>query len=127
MVFTTFFNKKNKMNIGLLIKEIRVSKGLKQSDLVKLTNLSKSYISEIEKGLKTPRVEQLEIISDALDTPLSTMFLMAVKTDNKNVDKEAILKDLKSVVQDISKIFELNLELVDNSKKDTYKQLVITD
>ncbi len=52
--------------IGQKIAEIRKSKGLTQEDLAGLTELDRSYISEIENGHKNLSVMSLLKISTAL-------------------------------------------------------------
>ena len=106
------------MNIGKIIKKIRQERGLKQIDLVKLTKLSKSYISEIEKGTKTPRLEQLEIISQALKVPLSVMFFIAIEKEDVDLEnKESILGELQPHIDKISELFKLSLAEEENNSE----------
>lgn len=67
--------------IGNLIRDIRINRKLKQSDLAELTGLSKSYISEIEKGIKTPKTDQIDVICKALNVPMWALFYMAKGED----------------------------------------------
>lgn len=67
--------------IGNLIRDIRINRKLKQSDLAELSGLSKSYISEIEKGIKTPKTDQIEVICKALNVPMWALFYMAKGED----------------------------------------------
>lgn len=56
-----------KNNPRLSLKEIRKSKGISQKSLAKKLNMSQGYISEIEKGLKSPTVRMLYKIANALE------------------------------------------------------------
>ncbi len=48
------------------LKKIRDSKGLTQPQLAKLSGISQSYISEIENTLKTPTLDTIEKLANAL-------------------------------------------------------------
>ncbi len=53
-------------NLQSNIKKYRLQKGLTQEKLAELCNISPDYISEIERGKKTPSLKRLIIISDIL-------------------------------------------------------------
>lgn len=53
--------------IGNTIKELRLSRNLSQEKLAELANLDRSYISEIERGVKTASIVTLFKISAALN------------------------------------------------------------
>lgn len=55
---------KNKLHlqIGRRIEELRMQKKLNQEELGELLNLSQEVVSNIEKGLRPPKVEELIII-----------------------------------------------------------------
>ncbi|KAA9032387.1 helix-turn-helix domain-containing protein [Niallia endozanthoxylica] len=60
--------------IGKKIQQIREEKGLSISELAKKANVSKSYLSEIERGLQTnPSLQFLNKISLSLDIHLETL------------------------------------------------------
>lgn len=54
-------------NVKKNIKEYRISKNLTQEQLAELCNISQDYISEIERGKKTPSLKRLYIIAEALE------------------------------------------------------------
>ncbi len=56
--------------LGKKVREIRISKGLKLSELAKKTGLSTSYISLLERALTSPSISSLRKIAEALETPL---------------------------------------------------------
>lgn len=47
-------------------RKLRISKGITQAQLAKLTGLSQQHISKIEKGLVDPNYATLEKIANAL-------------------------------------------------------------
>ena len=55
------------------IKAIRKSKGLSQEELAIKLNVVRQTVSKWERGLSVPDSEMLISISDALETPVSTL------------------------------------------------------
>ncbi len=54
-------------SVGITIKKIRLGKGLTQQDLAYKTNLHRTYISQLERGLKSVTFKTLFRISKALE------------------------------------------------------------
>lgn len=54
------------MRIGKRLKAIRIARGLSQARLSKLSNVSQSYISELEADEKNPTIPIIEKIAAAL-------------------------------------------------------------
>ena len=55
------------------IKTIRKSKGLSQEELAVKLNVVRQTVSKWEKGLSVPDSEMLISLSEALETPVSTL------------------------------------------------------
>ena len=66
-------------SIGERIKIARKSAGLTQLELAKKTDLSRSYIGDIEKDRYNPSVSTLQLIATATNTPLAEL-LPSTKT-----------------------------------------------
>lgn len=66
-------------SIGEQIKDARKSAGLTQLELAKKTDLSRSYIGDIEKDRYNPSVSTLQLIATATNTPLEDL-LPSTKT-----------------------------------------------
>ena len=66
-------------SIGERIKIARKSAGLTQLELAKKTDLSRSYIGDIEKDRYNPSVSTLQLIATATNTPLEEL-LPSTKT-----------------------------------------------
>ena len=66
-------------SIGERIKDARKSAGLTQLKLAKKTDLSRSYIGDIEKDRYNPSVSTLQLIAAATNTPLEDL-LPSTKT-----------------------------------------------
>ena len=62
------------MKIGAKVKELRVQKGLTQEELADRTELSKGFISQLERDLTSPSIATLMDILQALGTDLKDFF-----------------------------------------------------
>ena len=92
------------------IKAIRKSKGLSQEELAIKLNVVRQTISKWEQGLSVPDSELLVSLSDALDTPVSTLL-----GENITEQKEDSLKEIAE------KLEIINLQLV--QKKETKRKI----
>lgn len=59
------------------LRLIRVYHDMKQSELASKLEISKSYMSELEKGTKTPSIELINKYSDIFDIPSSSILFFA--------------------------------------------------
>ncbi len=64
------------MSLGVNIKKIRKIRGLTQIKLAELTNLSRSYLADVERDRYNPSVETLTLLADALN--VSTDYLLGL-------------------------------------------------
>ena len=62
------------MEIGSKIKDLRVQKGLTQEELADRTELSKGFISQLERDLTSPSIATLVDILQCLGTDIATFF-----------------------------------------------------
>ena len=62
------------MDIGNKIKELRVQHGLTQEELADRSELSKGFISQVERNLTSPSISTLTDILTSLGTDLSEFF-----------------------------------------------------
>ena len=62
------------MDIGKKIKELRVAKGLTQEELADRSELSKGFISQLERNLTSPSIATLTDILQCLGTSLNEFF-----------------------------------------------------
>ena len=62
------------MDIGKMIKELRVAKGLTQEELADRSELSKGFISQLERDLTSPSIATLMDILQCLGTTVSEFF-----------------------------------------------------
>ena len=93
------------------IKAIRKSKGLSQQELAVKLNVVRQTVSKWEQGLSVPDSDMLISISEALETPVSTLLGENV------IESEA--DDLKAIS---AKLEVINLQLA--QKKNTGKRIL---
>ena len=60
--------------VGEVIARFRTEKGLTQEVLSGLSDIGRTHLSAIERGIRKPTLETLYRISNALDIPMSTIF-----------------------------------------------------
>jgi transcriptional regulator with XRE-family HTH domain len=77
------------------IKSIRIKKGISQMELSLRSNLSQSFIVNIEKGKKQPSVLTLIRIAEALGVNPQDFFPESINFDTKEHTKEKIRKLLE--------------------------------
>ena len=62
------------MNIGRRLKALRAARNLSQRDIEKRTGLSRKYLSRVENGRFTPRVEMLQRWAKVLEVEVYQLF-----------------------------------------------------
>jgi len=93
------------------IKAIRKSKGLSQQELAVKLNVVRQTVSKWEQGLSVPDSDMLISISEALETPVSTLLGETVM--------ESKVDDLKAIS---AKLEVINLQLA--QRKTTRKRIL---
>ena len=64
----------NMLRVGARIRGLRLSHGLTQEELAGRSNLTKGFISQLERDLTSPSLESLLEILEALDTDIVRFF-----------------------------------------------------
>lgn len=59
---------------GLVLKELRLGKGLSQESLANQSDIDRTYISDIEKGERNISLKIIERLSKTLQISLSELF-----------------------------------------------------
>ena len=77
--------------INRALKLLRTYHQLTQVELAGRLEISNSYLSEIEKGVKSPSIDLLNKYSNIFNMPVSTILLFSESIDgNKNIAKNKI-------------------------------------
>lgn len=86
------------IDIGKKIKELRIQLGLTQEDLADRCELSKGFISQLERNLTSPSISTLTDILQSLGTDLSDFFYEN-KTEEKIVfgEEDYFIKEDKEL------------------------------
>ena len=93
------------MDIGNKIRETRIARGMSLAELSQKTNLSQSFISQIERDLNNPSISSLRSICEVLNIPLFRLFLegdggeMIVRKNNRRI---LVFPDNKTVYEIVS-------------------------
>lgn len=78
------------MNLGEVLRLLRVVENLKQEELGTIVGCSRSHICELEKGKKTPSLELLKKYSNYFGVPISEIIKRAEELDDRQKNKEKI-------------------------------------
>lgn len=83
------------VNVGDSIRKIRVQKEMSIRQLSEITGMTSSHISQVERGLASPSLSALEMISDAFGMPITVFFSNQEKNTPvvKRTDRERIELD----------------------------------
>ncbi len=82
--------------IGKRIQTVRKQRGLTQEQLSQMVNLSTNYLSNIETGFKTPKLETLIQIMNALECDANALLadVVDVSTSNESGQVAKALSEL---------------------------------
>jgi transcriptional regulator with XRE-family HTH domain len=73
--------------LGILIRQLRLERGMSQEHFADLCSLHRTYIGSIERGEKTITIETAQKIAQALDMTLSQLFLRLEAAQSIKDDK----------------------------------------
>ena len=86
----------DKVNIGRRIKELRVSRGYSQEKLAEELDISVVYVSQIERGIKSPSLSIFIKIAECLQTSTDYLLRDEIK-EKKNYVYNDITRKLDSL------------------------------
>lgn len=119
-------------SIGRKIRDARKNAGMTQVELAKATNLSRSYIGDIEKDRYNPSVSTLQAIAKATNVPVETLLggaasappepqksieaSPAQKEDREHKHLQNLLSDphLRRILESSGQLSESSLQEVQN-------------
>ena len=81
-------------NVGEILRLLRISYDLSISDLSEKTNISKSYISEIEKGIKIPSEKIIKNYSTGLEISEDTLNYLLNNYSQKHLSYQKLLIEI---------------------------------
>ncbi len=107
------------MSIGNKIKELRIQKALTQEELADRTELSKGFISQLERDLTSPSIATLTDILQVLGTNLSDFF-------SEECEEQIVFKDadyFEKIDNDLSNKIEW---IIPNAQKNEMEPIRLT-
>lgn len=93
------------MNIGNRIKEIRESKEISQRELAKKIKVKQSTISNYEKGVREPSLENIILIAKELDVSLDYLLTGKEKEIRLSKEEYVFFSELFKLIKDNAKNF----------------------
>ena len=63
----------NEIVFGRALKDLRIAAGLSQEELAFQANLHRTYISQLERGIKSPSLKTIIRVSEALGIKASVL------------------------------------------------------
>lgn len=127
------------MSIGERIKSLRKQNKLTQVELAKKSNISRSYLADIENDRYNPSLETLKALSNSLNANLSDLVSGENQFDNtlNQRDKKSINNDLKDLIDEFRSgtdgtayynghaLDESDLDLIESAMKIALEQIKI--
>lgn len=107
------------MEIGEKIKNLRTILGLTQEELAERAELTKGFISQLERGLTSPTIGSLEDVLEALGTNLSDFF----KDDEQEKISFSSEDFFEATFEKGNSILEW---IVPNAQKNSMEPIVVT-
>ncbi|MCP1109744.1 transcriptional regulator with XRE-family HTH domain [Lachnospiraceae bacterium PF1-21] len=99
--------------IGKTIKKYRTQKGLTQEELGELTVITANYISQIERGKKSPGLSTITKLSEVLEIPITKL----IGSTHNEYKYQDILSDLSVCDREEIAIISIVLELLMSLKR----------
>ncbi len=107
------------MDIGAKIKEIRVQKGLTQEELADRAELSKGFISQLERNLTSPSIATLVDLLQCLGTNLEEFFT--------NTAKEQLVFHKSDYFEKVDAELKNKIEwIIPNAQKNMMEPILLT-
>lgn len=85
--------------LGQALKYVRAFHDISQGDLADKLEISRSYLSEIESGKKTPPLEILERYAAIFNIPASSLLLFSEQLEEDNFPERARVYAAKKIIK----------------------------
>ncbi|MBZ4663555.1 MAG: putative transcriptional regulator [Caloramator sp.] len=108
-----------KMKIGEKIKELRIKNGLTQEELADRCELSKGFISQLERDLTSPSIATLMDILECLGTNIKDFF-------NDDNDEKVVFKKEDAFEKENEELKNIISWIVPNAQKNIMEPIIIT-
>lgn len=105
------------MNIGEKIKRLRTANSLTQQELADRCELTKGYISQLERDLTSPSIATLTDILECLGTDLGSFF-------NEAIDGKIVFKEEDVFVKETDDNYIINW-IIPNAQKNKMEPILV--
>ena len=106
------------MNIGNELKRLRIKNGLTQEELADRCELSKGFISQVERDLASPSISTLSDLLQCLGTDLKNFF-------NDAADEDVVFKEDDVFVKEYKDEGSIINWIVPNSQKNDMEPILV--
>jgi len=97
--------------LGKNVKFLRYRKEYSQADLAEKADISITFLSNIERGLKFPKPDIMVKIAESLDVGVSTLFITEIVPDDNKELINSLSEDItKKVNQAMKEVFRQYLK-----------------
>lgn len=90
----------SKKGFGIALRKIRKAKNLTQEDFGEIS--SRTYLSTLERGMKSPTLEKVEALSTTLGVHPLTL-LVSTYAEIENQEHDQILKQVMNEIRELKK------------------------
>ena len=105
------------MNIGENLKRLRTANSLTQQELADRCELTKGYISQLERDLTSPSIATLTDILECLGTDLASFF-------NEAIDQKIVFKEEDVFVKESDDNYKINW-IIPNAQKNKMEPILV--
>lgn len=105
------------MDIGKKLKELRLQNDLTLNDLASRSELTKGFLSQVERNLTTPSIATLEDILEALGTNMSEFF--------REEEERQIVFQTKDFFEDVQDDYTIEW-VIPNAQKNEMEPILLT-
>ena len=106
------------MNIGEKIKQLRIQMNLTQEELANRSELSKGFISQVERDLNSPSISTLVDILECLGTNLKDFF-------NEDINEKIVFSNDDIFIQDNEELDHTINWIIPNAQKNQMEPILI--
>jgi len=129
--------------LGKDVRNLRKSRNMTLSELALKMGRSVGFLSQVERGLSSPSIDDLRVIASALDIPISWFFAhdsvdekergVVVRSDSRRalgsresgLTEELLSPDLGGAYEMVRSVFEPGAMSEDNIRRDTEESGVV--
>lgn len=95
-----------RQRFGKQLKQLRIQRDLTQQQLAERADVSISFLGNIERGAKSPTIDTMQKLSNALNVPLVALVGFASETESTTYKRAQICEILRECADRIEQLYE---------------------